>query len=214
MSDKPSNSNQHWGITIALAVIGALTTIGVTWMNRQPAASPSVSIGAPSPSIAASGQSGSSSVSLPTNPSTKSEKTPLQSVGATAATNTAAINTAATQPAGTPQQSVQAPRQSSLLGSWQASEGGCVLKIYQDDGKSVKGTCDAGVIAHKLVGQYQTEDANRVHFVITRFDDKGCETSVDGSLQLVGTDRVMFFQEGWKGCGVRTEPTDLLLRKL
>lgn len=101
----------------------------------------------------------------------------------------------------------------SLVGHWDAGPD-CPLEIYQDDGKTIKANCDDGRTSHKLSGRYEGRNNRRITFTITRRDLKGCETNVDGYMEVLDENRIKAWQEGWDGCGVRTKPVQKILSRI
>jgi hypothetical protein len=93
----------------------------------------------------------------------------------------------------------------SLQGKWAGSPD-CVVRFFFDDGKSVKGVCDKGVVSHSVTGTYLGKKT--VTVTVVRRDENGCESKADGSIRFKDKDTVVFSQAGWIGCGIRTEPVE------
>jgi trypsin-like peptidase len=92
----------------------------------------------------------------------------------------------------------------SLVGPWQGSPF-CPLIFSTDDGKRIEGNCDNEGFLHKFVGDYFSP--TKVRLRITRIDRKtGCSTTVSGELEVIDHNTIRVRQDGWNGCGVRTEP--------
>ena len=97
-----------------------------------------------------------------------------------------------------------------MVGNWLGSPD-CTIVIYKDDGKNVEGNCDVGEYRHKISGMYTND--NHIDMTITRTDPTNCSTSVGGSIQIVGPNRVNLSQYGWNGCQVKTAPVSQLLER-
>lgn len=98
---------------------------------------------------------------------------------------------------------VEARPDFSMIGDWSGSSD-CPITFYRDNGKSVEGNCDNGSTNHVVRGKYSSEE--RIDITITRTDPNSCVTSVQGYIQVIDTNTVKYWQQGWNGCGVRTRP--------
>ena len=95
----------------------------------------------------------------------------------------------------------------SLVGRWSGSPD-CTLIFSSDDGKRVEGSCDNAGFQHKFAGDYLSPTKIRIR--ITRVDRRtGCSTSIGGELEMVDSNTIRVRQEGWNGCGVRTDSTTM-----
>lgn len=54
MADKDSSNNQFWVVPVVVAVIGAISTIAVAWLNKSSSSPPVTQTSSPKPSIASS----------------------------------------------------------------------------------------------------------------------------------------------------------------
>lgn len=106
---------------------------------------------------------------------------------------------------------VEAAPAVSLVGSWRGGPD-CLLNIHLDDGKNLVGDCDTPVIRHHLTGHHVAPD--QVTLTLERTDDKGCRTSVEGSISVLDSSHIQITQAGWSGCGVQqaTPASQLLSR--
>jgi hypothetical protein len=108
---------------------------------------------------------------------------------------------------------VKAPPEAiSLVGRWEGASHGKEVGFVMDDQKHVEGSSDAGGYFHKLVGTYS--NANTINMTIERKDPAGCVTSVSGYIKVIGRNSIEVFQEGWNGCGVRTDSVVSVLTRL
>lgn len=96
----------------------------------------------------------------------------------------------------------------SMFGSWSDANATCSIEVYQDDGKSIRGTCDKGGYSHRFTGSYEGKERKRITLVNVRRDPKGCVTTVHGYIEILGENTVRYWQEGWDGCEVRTDPAE------
>lgn len=91
----------------------------------------------------------------------------------------------------------------SMIGSWSGSPD-CPIEFYRDNGNNIEGSCDIGTVNHIFRGKYV--GSNRIDTTTERIDTKGCSTIVRGYIQVLNSNRVKYWQNGWDGCGVRTPP--------
>jgi hypothetical protein len=91
----------------------------------------------------------------------------------------------------------------SMIGEW-AGSSDCPITFYKDDGGSVEGNCDNGSYNHIFSGNYS--NPSQISLTLTRIDPNHCVTSVPGYIQVINNNHVKYWQGGWDGCGVRTQP--------
>jgi len=96
----------------------------------------------------------------------------------------------------------------SMAGSWHADGVDCTIEFFRDDGARVEGTCDNGKYSHHISGTYDGGQNQRITLTNVRRDPTNCETSVHGYIEVLSENRVRYWQEGWNGCKVRTEPAE------
>jgi hypothetical protein len=92
----------------------------------------------------------------------------------------------------------------SLVGGWDGAAT-CNLVFTVDDATQLEGHCDSNGYFHTTRAVYDAASSGRPELIpitITRRDPQGCETSVNGSIQIVDENAIIQVQEGWDGCGV------------
>ena len=95
----------------------------------------------------------------------------------------------------------------SLVGSWMGSPD-CTLVLYKDDGKEVEGNCDNSGYKHKINGIYS--NSNNIKTTISRIElSNNCDTNAEGYIKIIDSNKLIFGQNGWNGCGARTDSITL-----
>lgn len=102
--------------------------------------------------------------------------------------------------------SISAPADGfSLSGRWRSDHDDCPIQFFLDDGHRVEGSCERGGYFHSITGSYEGSAKKTVTLRIVRRDPAGCETSVHGRIEILDEDHITFWQEGWNGCGAKTD---------
>lgn len=90
----------------------------------------------------------------------------------------------------------------SMIGTWDGSPD-CTVRFWSDDGYSVQGNCGtSGGFDHEFRGHYTA--TNKIEGTTTRIAPDGCQTQVKMAITFLDPDSVVYWQEGWHGCGANT----------
>ncbi len=104
------------------------------------------------------------------------------------------------------------PGDGAMTGRWVPPNGGCVIIFSYDDGRHVQASCIGGGYSHLIDGHYIAPGV--VDYDTTRIDPQGCRTSTTGRIHQVGPLDLETRQEGWNGCGVKTDAVSGKLHKV